>query len=137
MGFRRRQGRALPAVQRHVPMASRPRCGRVTVDLQLDGRRALVTGGSRGLGFAIASELGAEGVRIALLARDADAVEAAAAELLALGYDAMGVVADTNRGEQVEAAVATVAERFGGIDILVNGAAKAGGGPTTGLMDLD
>lgn len=107
------------------------------MDLKLAGKRALVTGGSRGLGFAIARELGAEGARVALLARDAAVVEAAASELRTLGHDAIGVVADTGRNEEVESAVAEATERFGGIDILVNGAAKAAGGPPAGLMDLD
>lgn len=107
------------------------------MDLKLTGKRALITGGSRGLGFAIAQQLGGEGTRVALLARDAAAVDAAAAELRALGHDAIGVVADTTKDDDVEAAVAQATERFGGIDILVNGAAKAAGGPPTGLMDLN
>ncbi|MGW0086594.1 SDR family NAD(P)-dependent oxidoreductase [Streptomyces sp. NPDC003393] len=64
------------------------------MDLKLVGKRALITGGSRGLGFAVARELGAEGTRVALLARDAAAVEAAASQLRALGHDAIGVVAE-------------------------------------------
>jgi NAD(P)-dependent dehydrogenase (short-subunit alcohol dehydrogenase family) len=107
------------------------------MDLQLTGKRALVTGGSRGLGFAIASELADEGVSVALLARDANAVEAAAAGLRERGHDAIGVVADTTDDEQVRSAVASVIERFGGIDILVNGAAKSAGGPPIGFLDLD
>lgn len=107
------------------------------MDLKLDGKSALVTGGSRGLGFAIATELAGEGTRVALLARDPAAVETAAAKLRASGYDAIGVVADTTRDRDVETAVAEAAERFGGIDILVNGAAKAAGGPPTALTDLN
>ncbi|MEU4897325.1 SDR family NAD(P)-dependent oxidoreductase [Streptomyces sp. NPDC044780] len=107
------------------------------MDLKLEGKRALVTGGSRGLGFAIARELGAEGVRVALLARDTAAVEAAVSQLRTSGQDAIGVVADTNQDREVESAVAEATERLGGIDILVNGAAKAAGGPPTGLMDLN
>lgn len=107
------------------------------MDLKLEGKRALVTGGSRGLGFAIAKELAGEGTRVALLARDADAVEAAASQLRALGHDAIGVVADTSQDREVESAVAEATERFDGIDILVNGAAKSAGGPPTGFMELD
>ncbi|MDQ0773634.1 NAD(P)-dependent dehydrogenase (short-subunit alcohol dehydrogenase family) [Streptomyces aurantiacus] len=106
------------------------------MDLKLAGKRALVTGGSRGLGFAVAEELCGEGVRVALLARDAAAVESAAAGLRAAGHDAIGVVADTAQDRQVESAVAAATERFGGIDILVNGAAKAAGGPATGFLAL-
>ncbi|GAA3543400.1 SDR family oxidoreductase [Amycolatopsis ultiminotia] len=107
------------------------------MDLQLTGKRALVTGGSRGLGFAVAQELAGEGARVALLARDPAAVEAAAEQLRARGYDVIGVRADTARDRDVESAVAEVDDRFGGIDILVNGAAKAGGGPAKVLADLD
>lgn len=107
------------------------------MDLELDGKRALITGGSRGLGFAVAEELAREGVRVALLARDADAVETAAAGLRAAGHDALGVVADTAQDRQVEAAVAAATQHFGGVDILVNAAAKAGGGPATGFLALD
>jgi NAD(P)-dependent dehydrogenase (short-subunit alcohol dehydrogenase family) len=107
------------------------------MDLELAGRRALVTGGSRGIGFAVAEELAGEGARVALLARDATAVETAAARLRARGHDAVGVAADTTRDRDVEAAVAEVTGRFGGIDILVNAAAKAGGAPAPALADLD
>lgn len=107
------------------------------MDLQLKDKRALITGGSRGLGFAIASELAGEGVKVALLARDADAVEAAAAELRGQGHDAIGVVADTIDDKQVRSAVDAVIARFGGIDILVNGAAKSGGGAPIGFLELD
>ncbi|TXN30569.1 SDR family NAD(P)-dependent oxidoreductase [Lacisediminihabitans profunda] len=107
------------------------------MDLKLNGKTALVTGGSRGLGFAIASELASEGTRIVLLARGAEAVESAAARLRAEGHEALGVVADTNVDGEVQAAVDQATERFGGIDILVNGAAKAAGGPPTGFLDLN
>ncbi|MDO0929615.1 SDR family oxidoreductase [Streptomyces sp. TG1A-8] len=107
------------------------------MDLKLDGKRALVTGGSRGLGYAVATELAREGAQVALLARDADAVETSAGRLRAAGYDAIGVVADTTQDRQVESAVAAVTHRFGGVDILVNGAAKAAGGPATGFLTLD
>lgn len=107
------------------------------MDLQLEGKTALITGGSRGLGFAIASELADEGASVVLLARSADSVETAAAALRAKGYNALGVVADTGVNEDIQSAVAQAAERFGGVDILVNGAAKAAGGPPTGFLDLN
>lgn len=107
------------------------------MDLKLAGKRALVTGGSRGLGFAIASELVAEGARAALLARTPTAVDAAVADLRAQGHDAIGVVADTTDDDQVDAAISQVTERLGGIDILVNAAAKAAGGPPKALAELD
>jgi NAD(P)-dependent dehydrogenase (short-subunit alcohol dehydrogenase family) len=107
------------------------------VDLKLQGKRALVTGGSRGLGFAIAKQLGSEGAHVALLARDPRAVEAAAAELRAVGHKAIGVAADTTKDDDIRTAVADVTSQLGGIDILVNGAAKAASGQPAGLQDLN
>jgi NAD(P)-dependent dehydrogenase (short-subunit alcohol dehydrogenase family) len=107
------------------------------VDLKLDGKRALITGGSRGLGYAVAQQLGAEGARVALLARSREAVDAAAAQLRADGVDAIGVVGDTTQDADVTSAVADVLEQLGGVDILVNGAAKAAGGPPKSFLDLD
>jgi NAD(P)-dependent dehydrogenase (short-subunit alcohol dehydrogenase family) len=107
------------------------------VDLKLDRKTALVTGGSRGLGFAIARELCAEGTRVALLARNRDAVEMAASQLQVRGYDAVGISADTTLDVSVQSAVAEVTERLGGIDILVNSASQTAAGPPTGLADLN
>jgi len=99
------------------------------MDLGLTGKRALVTGGSRGIGLAVARALAAEGADVALVARGADAVERAAADLTAqTGRRVIGVPADTGDDASVAAAVATVVERLGGVDILVNAAAT----PNTG-----
>src|SRR5512138_1104717 len=99
------------------------------MDLQLTGKRALVTGGSRGIGKAVARVLAQEGADVALLARDAATLAAAAAELAtATGRRVIGVRADTTSDEQVRAAVADAARQLGGtIDILVNAAAEPGG----------
>lgn len=99
------------------------------MDLKLNGKSALVTGGSRGLGYAIAAELARAGAQVALLARDADTIEASAGRLSAAGHEAIGVAADTAQHRQVESAVAAVTRQFGGVDMLVNGAAKAAAGP--------
>lgn len=109
------------------------------MDLQLGGKRALVTGGSRGIGKAIARVLAQEGASVALLARNADALAAAAAELARdTGRTVVGVRGDTTSDEQVKAAVAEAAARLGGaIDILVNAAAEPGGfGAPPQLADL-
>src|SRR5262245_46819681 len=99
------------------------------MDLQLQGKRALATGGSAGLGLAVARVLAQEGASVALLARDEARLSAAARELShASGRKVVGVRADTTDDAQVKAAVAEAARRLGGpIDILVNAAAEPGG----------
>jgi NAD(P)-dependent dehydrogenase (short-subunit alcohol dehydrogenase family) len=99
------------------------------MDLELRNKRVLVTGGSRGIGKAIARGLALEGASVALLARDAERLAAAAAELVnETGATVVAVVADTSDESQVERAVAeAVAALGGGIDILVNAAAEPGG----------
>jgi len=99
------------------------------MDLQLQGKRALVTGGSRGIGKAIARALAHEGVAVALLARDPQALASTASELAqATGQTVVGVSADTTSDEQVHAAFAEAIRQLGGgIDILVNAAAEPAG----------
>jgi NAD(P)-dependent dehydrogenase (short-subunit alcohol dehydrogenase family) len=98
------------------------------MDLQLRGRRALVTGGSRGIGLAVARALAAEGVDVGIAARDTGRLEAAAADLRgASGRTIVPVGIDTADDESVRGAVALVADALGGIDILVNNAAQPGG----------
>lgn len=99
------------------------------MDLQLQGKRALVTGGSRGIGKAIARALAHEGVAVALLARDPQALAGTAQELAeASGQTVVGVSADTTSDEQVHAAFSEAVRLLGGdIDILVNAAAEPAG----------
>ncbi len=99
------------------------------MDLELQGKRALVTGGSRGIGKAIARVLAQEGADVALLARNPQALAAAAAELAAqTRRQVVGVSADTTSDEQTRRAVAEAARLLGGgIDILVNAAAEPAG----------
>ena len=99
------------------------------MDLQLKGKRALVTGGSKGIGKAIARALLLEGADVALLARHEQTLLDAVAELaLQTGGEVVAVVADTTSDDQVRRAVATAAKQLGGaIDILVNAAAEPAG----------
>ena len=99
------------------------------MDLELKAKRALVTGGSRGIGKAIARALAQEGADVALLARNPQTLSAAAAELAAeTGCKVVGVSADTTSDGQVRAAVAEAVRLLGGpIEILVNAAAEPAG----------
>jgi len=87
--------------------------------IDLTGQTALVTGGTRGIGLAVAQRLVEAGARVAVMSRNAEQARAAAAEL---GDGMIGVGGDVADVEQVEAVVAEVLGQFGGIDILVNNA---------------
>ncbi|MCC9604064.1 SDR family oxidoreductase [Stieleria sp. JC731] len=89
----------------------------------LTDRVAIVTGGSKGLGAAMAAGLASAGSKIALCARNQTEVEQAAQQISEqYGVDAIGVAADVTDQQQVEHLVDTVVDRFGGIDILINNA---------------
>jgi NAD(P)-dependent dehydrogenase (short-subunit alcohol dehydrogenase family) len=98
------------------------------MDLELAGKRAIVTGGSRGIGKAIALQLAREGVDVVLAARGQEALDRTARELAAqTGRRVVGLAVDTSDKASVDAMVARAIEALGGIDILVNAAAMPGG----------
>jgi 3-oxoacyl-[acyl-carrier protein] reductase len=99
------------------------------MDLELGGKTALVTGGSRGIGLAVGRALAAESARVALCARDAAVLEQATTRIgRETGAETLAVPADLSQLKEVERVAATVQERWGRIDILVNnaGAIRAG-----------
>ncbi len=110
------------------------------MDLELAGRRAVVTGGSRGIGLAVAEGLLAEGADVALVARGIDTLHAAATALRDRAGSRGRVVtiaADTTDDPSVRAMAARATELLGGVDILVNSAARpASAGPSAGLAEL-
>ncbi|MGN6326712.1 SDR family NAD(P)-dependent oxidoreductase [Pseudolysinimonas sp.] len=106
------------------------------MDLQLTGKRALVSGGSKGIGLAIARALVAEGAHVAISARGEEVAAVAEALVAETGGTAIGVRADTHDDAAVRAAVAEVVDRLGGLDILVNTAA-APWRPTMRATTLD
>ncbi|HWA72387.1 MAG TPA: SDR family oxidoreductase [Polyangiaceae bacterium] len=98
------------------------------MDLELSGKRAIVTGGSRGIGKVIARVLAAEGVDVAISARGEEQLKATAQELAsASGRRIVPIVANTRSDEDVKRLVDTAIDRLGGVDILVNNAALPGG----------
>lgn len=108
------------------------------MDLKLTGKVAVVTGGSQGIGKAIASALAGEGCAVAIIARHKETLDAAAGEIkAATGVRISAVVADMTKTEQVNRAIAGIAAEFGRIDILVNNAGAAAGGVLETLSDED
>jgi NAD(P)-dependent dehydrogenase (short-subunit alcohol dehydrogenase family) len=105
------------------------------VNVRLDGKVALVTGASRGIGLAIARRFVEDGASVMLTARKADALAAAARDLSGHGGDVAWHVAHAGDPEQAAECVGETVERFGALDVLVNNAATS---PFFGpLLDID
>jgi NAD(P)-dependent dehydrogenase (short-subunit alcohol dehydrogenase family) len=99
------------------------------MDLELSGKVAIVTGGSRGIGKAVTRQLAAEGATVAIAARTEERLRATATEIAEeTGQRILPVVVDTGDDESVRSMVEHVASELGRVDILVNGAAVPGGG---------
>ena len=98
------------------------------MDLELKGKRAIVTGGSRGIGKVIAWQLAAEGVDVVIAARGAEKLRATAKEIAAeTGRRIIPVTVDTSNKASVDALIKSAVAELGGLDILVNNAALPGG----------
>lgn len=105
------------------------------LELGLEGRVAIVTGGSEGMGLATARRLASEGVRVAICARRAGPLEQAVAELRAVGGgDVFAQAADVTSRSDVDGFIGAVTAEWGGVDILVN---NAGASAAQGLEALD
>src|SRR5262249_12307564 len=110
------------------------------MDLGLRDKVAIITGSSRGLGFAAAQSLAAEGCRVCLCARTASTLEAAAQHIVeqtGTSEAVLTVAADVTAPHGVETVMARTVERFGGIDVLVNNVARAEGGGLLDTSDAD
>jgi NAD(P)-dependent dehydrogenase (short-subunit alcohol dehydrogenase family) len=98
------------------------------MDLELKGKIAVVTGGTRGIGKAIARSLAGEGMDVAIVGRDLEAAKATASEIAGeTGRTVRAYSADTGKDDAVRAAVAAIRNDFGRIDVLVNSAAQPSG----------
>ncbi len=107
------------------------------MDLGLKGRRAIVTGGSKGIGFSIAEALLAEGAQVAICSRNGVEIEAAAERLRSGGGRVVAAVADVSNAAEVGRFVPEAAAELGGLDILVNNAGRARPGTFATLKDQD
>ncbi len=108
------------------------------MDLELKGKTAIVTGGSRGIGKAVVRELGLEGVDVVIVARGRDALEASAKDLAKeTGRRIIPITGDTGSDESVRQMVQQAKSALGHLDILVNCAARPGGqGPVPKLEGI-
>ena len=110
----------------------------MSLELQLSGKTAIVTGGSAGIGLAIAKALYSEGVNVAIAARNPERLENAVSAIQSLptsGAKVISISAELTQAESVDRVVATTLEQFGQIDILINNAGSASAGSFLELSD--
>jgi NAD(P)-dependent dehydrogenase (short-subunit alcohol dehydrogenase family) len=105
------------------------------MDLELGGKAVLITGGTDGLGLALAKRLAAEGASVAVCGRDAGRVRAAGASLKEIGGEVLAQQADVTSPADLDAFVETALERWGRIDGVVHNAGRAAGGPIQSIDD--
>ncbi len=105
------------------------------MDLELEGKVAVITGGSDGLGAATASRLVEEGARVAICGRDSARLDATEARLREAGGEVLAVRADVTQAADVERLIASVVDRWGRIDGLVNNAGRSAALPFVDVSD--
>lgn len=108
------------------------------MDLGLAGKIAMVAGASRGLGYAVARALAAEGARVSMLSRDPQAIRAAAERIRAeTGGETLGIAGDIAASEAISRWHEATRERFGGVDLLFTNSGGPPPGPILGFSDDD
>jgi 3-oxoacyl-[acyl-carrier protein] reductase len=105
------------------------------LDLGLDGKVAIITGGSEGLGRAAAQRLAAEGAHVAICARRPDVLERAAEGIRKAGGQVLARSVDVSKADQIEKFVGEVVRDWGGVDILVNNAGTSAAGSFESVND--
>jgi len=107
------------------------------MDVRLDGRSAIVTGGSKGLGLAIAKEYAASGADVAILARDQGSLAEAKSAIQAMGGKGKvaAISCDVSKAGPIEAACDQIISEFGKVDIFVNNAGQSTRGPSETITD--
>jgi NAD(P)-dependent dehydrogenase (short-subunit alcohol dehydrogenase family) len=103
----------------------------------LRGKVVLITGGSRGLGLVLAREFARRRARVAILARNREALDRAVANLRSFGQEALAIAADVTVREDAERAIDEVRKHFGPLDVLVNNAGMIGVGPLDAMTADD
>src|SRR4051812_11816609 len=106
------------------------------MEVSLNGRSAIITGGSKGIGFAIAKRFAESGADVAIVARGRDSLDAAVAEIKALtNSQVIGVQGDVARADDVRRAYDQAMAAFGKLDIVVNNAGTSRAGPFEAMSD--
>ena len=105
--------------------------------IDLHRKVAIITGGSRGIGLAIARELVARGTRVTICARDEREMRAAQDDLEARGGDVLAVTCDITQQDEIDNVIQRTRERFGPIDVLVNNAGIISVGPASAMTISD
>ncbi|CAN5440314.1 SDR family oxidoreductase [soil metagenome] len=105
--------------------------------MDLRGKQALITGGSRGLGLVLARELVAQGARVVICARDEEELARARAEFNARGEDILAVACDVTQQEDIDDLLQFIERRAGPIDILINNAGMIMAGPLDAMDTKD
>jgi hypothetical protein len=111
------------------------RAGDDLAELRLDGRAALITGGARGIGEAIARRLGTRGAGVAIFDIDGERLQQTASALAGIGLDVLALTGSVTNSADADAAVAACVDRWGRLDILVNNAGV--GGRSMPIWEMD